>query len=172
MEIKNDKSDKLNLSQTSSVNDTSVDDIEVDLSSKLNVFSKAVPVGFKSSKNSNPIKRLNIYDNNFMPQDEVSIQEVNQNSVNQNSKFSFNQMVVAFKGLVAKTPVLNYFILSEKRDRLRDTLNRLNSINAEVNELTSLKSPYGERDDKYNMLCSNLARANQIHSQILKEIQD
>lgn len=172
MDIQNDKSDKLNIAPISSIA-SQLEEIEVDLSSKPNVFSRAVPQSFKSHNISNPIKRLNIYDSDFMPQEEAGIQaNTKKNPADLNQKLSFNQMAVAFRGLIAKTPVLNYFILSDKRNRLKETLDKLNSINSEVNELTSLKSPYGERDDKYSMLCSNLAKANQIHSQIIKEIQD
>jgi hypothetical protein len=50
-------------------------------------------------------------------------------------------------------------------------LNTLNAINSDVDELINLDVPYGEQSDKYKMLCENLVKANQIHSQIRKEIQ-
>lgn len=175
MEIKGDSGDKVNIIKVPQppVQNTQVDDIEVDLTSKPNLFSRPVPNNVKP-KATNPIKRLNTFDNDFLPQ-ENQAESVKKPFKNIFQKPDFNhltnQVAVAFKSLMANTPVINYFLMKDKQSKLKKTLNTLNAINSDVDELINLAVPYGEQSDKYKMLCENLVKANQIHSQIRKEIQ-
>ena len=51
------------------------------------------------------------------------------------------------------------------------TLDTLVSINDNVDELITMKVPYGETKANYEKLTNYLYRANKIHSQISKKMQ-
>lgn len=50
--------------------------------------------------------------------------------------------------------------------KIRDALEKLTSINANVDELITLQTPYGEKVERYEKLTAYLNKANVIHSQI------
>lgn len=54
--------------------------------------------------------------------------------------------------------------------KIRDTLGRLNKINESVDELVSLKVPFGEQNKRYEVLANRLIKANHLHTQIQKEL--
>ena len=54
---------------------------------------------------------------------------------------------------------------------LSDSLDSLNSINRNVDELLKMKTPYGETAANYEKLTEYLSRANKIRSQINKSIK-
>ena len=54
---------------------------------------------------------------------------------------------------------------------LGDSLDILTSINSNVDELIAMKVPYGETKANYEKLTNYLYRANKIHSQINKKVQ-
>lgn len=54
---------------------------------------------------------------------------------------------------------------------LSDSLDTLESINKNVDELIAMKVPYGETKDNYEKLTNYLYRANKIHSQISRKIK-
>ena len=54
---------------------------------------------------------------------------------------------------------------------LGDSLDTLESINDNVDELIAMKVPYGETKANYEKLTNYLYRANRIHSQISKKMQ-
>lgn len=165
----------------SSIDNLSIDDIELDLSSKQNVFSQVSskatdPV--KVEKKTNFKKRLNVFDNSFLQngQNMVDVSKINEGN-NSIVKPDFHQilksMKVVFRGIMEKVPVVNYFSLKEKQNKIKETINTLNSINNDVDELINLSVPsYGELADKYKFLSENLIKANNINSQIRKEIKD
>jgi hypothetical protein len=53
--------------------------------------------------------------------------------------------------------------------KVKDSLNRLNKINNSVDELVSLKIPFGENEKRYQALANRLIRANKLRTQIQKE---
>ncbi len=57
-----------------------------------------------------------------------------------------------------------------KSFKIKDTLGRLNKINESVDELVSLKVPFGEQNKRYEILANRLIRANHLHTQIQKEL--
>ena len=54
---------------------------------------------------------------------------------------------------------------------LSDSLDKLNSINTNVDELLKMKTPYGETAQNYKILTEYLSNANKIRSQINKSIK-
>ena len=68
---------------------------------------------------------------------------------------SFSEVVISF--------------LPEKLTRvfeLKKSLDKLESINKNVDELISMNIPYGENYDKYNQLSKYIIKANSIHSEL------
>ena len=83
-----------------------------------------------------------------------------------------------------KMPVINAikrfiqrYILAKVSRRFRslvmlsDSLDNLNSISRNVDELLKMKTPYGETADNYEKLTEYLSKANKIRSQINKSIK-
>ena len=56
--------------------------------------------------------------------------------------------------------------------RMKEALNNLQSINCSVDELINLQVPYGETDTRYEKLTAYLNKANTIHSQIAKNVDE
>lgn len=54
---------------------------------------------------------------------------------------------------------------------IRQSLEKLESINKSVDELMSLQTPYGEAGDKYTQLSKYITRANNIQAQISKSLR-
>ena len=55
--------------------------------------------------------------------------------------------------------------------KLSDSLEKLDSINRNVDELLKMKTPYGETAENYRKLTEYLAKAGQIRSEINKSIK-
>lgn len=186
MEIPKDKKDfKYIISP--SIDNGLIEELDLDLSSKTNVFVAGFAskrkqietpvVKVEEHKSTNPIRRLNAFDNEFLYAEELK--KINRTSFKGNAPTSNKDLNMILKSIVrvakrffSNVPVIGYFMMKEKQAKLKSTLKSLNSINSEVDELINLSSPYGEQPDKYKILCENLVKANNIHAQIRKEIQD
>lgn len=55
--------------------------------------------------------------------------------------------------------------------QMKEALEKLSNINANVDELVSLKTPYGEKLDRYDKLTAYLKKANTIHSLISEDLK-
>lgn len=55
---------------------------------------------------------------------------------------------------------------------MKDLLSKLTNINSSVDELVTMKVPYGEKVSRYEKLTAYLNRANVIHAQISKDMKD
>lgn len=55
--------------------------------------------------------------------------------------------------------------------KMKEALNNLSNINSNVDELVTLKIPYGETKRRYEELTAYLNRANMIHSKISQNIK-
>lgn len=157
-----------------SIDERLIEDIELDLTSKPNVFtnySRNIQQPSTIPIEKPKIKRLNTMDNHFL-----LLEDNIEDKAAKESPKDINHAWVAFKSLfkkvVSKIPVINYFFLKEKQAKLKVTLQDLNSINSNVDELINLSFPMEENFDKYKIISENLIKANEIHSKIIKEIQD
>ena len=54
---------------------------------------------------------------------------------------------------------------------LKQSLNKLESINKNVDELMTMQTPYGEAADKYAQLSKYIARANNIQAKISRSLK-
>ena len=55
--------------------------------------------------------------------------------------------------------------------QMKEALEKLSNINTNVDELVSLKTPYGEKLDRYDKLTAYLKKANTIHSLISEDLK-
>ena len=55
---------------------------------------------------------------------------------------------------------------------IKESLEKLSSINTNVDELMHMKTPYGEKKAHYEMLTAYLNKANTIHSQISNDLKN
>ena len=72
---------------------------------------------------------------------------------------------------VVKAKVLP--LISEKYNsgkNIKAALNKLETLNKNVDELVTMQMPYGEADERYDMLSEYLNRANVIHFNISKTV--
>ena len=53
---------------------------------------------------------------------------------------------------------------------IKTALNKLETLNKNVDELVTMQTPYGEADERYDMLSDYLNRANVIHYNISKTV--
>ena len=86
----------------------------------------------------------------------------------------FDKIYEQFESFIDKTSANSNFAkrikVVLKFFKIKDTLGRLNKINESVDELVSLKVPFGEQNKRYEILANRLIRANHLHTQIQKEL--
>lgn len=149
-----------------------IDEFNVDFSSKPNLFSSVhgqnmvSPFGERTTPKKKKSKRLNAYDNELLYQEEAV-------KINLDKNYSKNVLGKSFKSLMkafgSRLPVVNYFLMKDKKNRIKNTLNTLNSITDSVDEILNTSSPYGETD-KYDTLWQKLMEAKNINSKLNDEL--
>lgn len=135
-------------------------------------------------KNTNPQKRLNAFDSAILESNAHIKDEDKKNNVF--TKFSnrvqngisqaFGRTFKVLKSLpLSQNISFDYVKKSElfkrlkpvfNKSKLKATLDNLNEINNNVNELVNLKIPFGEKDARYKTLADNLIKANSVHSKL------
>lgn len=117
---------------------------------------------------------------------EKKLEKLHRDYKSQGFDTSFTQGVISFLGLPANVendiknkivkfaknaglvkpfqPVMNFF-------RIKETLNKLDKINKSVDELVSMKVPFGEDEQRYQALANHLTRANCLQNKIEKEFK-
>lgn len=112
----------------------------------------------KTKKN----KRLNTFDTEYLP-DEASDTTIKENENNffiqKEENKIFNNIKKSFEWFVSSTPLINYFFLRQKKERLRQTVEKLNDISQNVDELLTTAVPYGENGNMYSDYAKNLTDA-------------
>jgi len=180
MEIQNNKLLKPGFSFNPSLQDIDVEVIELDLSKKQNLFSNPQIIRKNPplvEKKSAPVKRLNAMDNEFfVNEDLVAAQNASGKAAKKTFLTSdFKQLLKSMKTVVKniglKLPVIGYFLIKDKHLKLKTTLKTLSDINDEVDELMKCSTPFGEQPEIYSSIARNLLKANNIHSQIVKDIE-
>ena len=80
-------------------------------------------------------------------------------------------LIKYLKSLLLHTKILKNFKPLARAIAVRDTIGKLNKINKSVDELVKMKVPFGEQEEKYEVLVNHLQKAGTLHSQILKELK-
>lgn len=138
-----------------------------------NVFSPELNEQLNAKNHTKPIKkrrkskRLNTIDTDYLPDEAldepVHIQEDENNFfiTSENNKIQKN-IKKAFEYFLENTPLINYFFLKARKQKIQMTVQTLNDINQNVDELLNTAVPYGEESKIYTDIAKNLTDAASI----------
>lgn len=108
-------------------------------------------------------KRLNTVDTDFIPDETEQTEAKTENIFLENEHNSvLNQLKKTFKYLLISVPLINYFFLKEKREKMKQTVEKLNDISQNMDELLNTAFPYGEEEYMYQNIAQNLTNAASI----------
>ena len=94
------------------------------------------------------------------------VSAVNFTSIAKNTTFSKIKTFIS-KNILAKiSKKISY------AQTMKEALTKLSGLNSNVDELITMKVPYGETINRYEKLTAYINKANVIHSQISKNIKD
>ena len=118
-------------------------------------------------------KRLNTYDTEYLPDEteEVNSKEelYSENIFILQDKPTFtDKLKKAFEHFITVTPLVNYFFMKKKGQRIKNTVNKLNDISQDVDELLNTSVPYGESSIVYSNIAKNLTTAACILGEVNK----
>ena len=145
-----------------------------------NVFSSEIfqqelnrhtPAPVKKRRKS---KRLNTYDSEYLPDETIedTIQNKDNNFFLEKEQNSIkNNLKKALEHFVTATPLVNYFFLKRKNQQLKKTVETLNDISQDVDELMNTAIPYGENSEFYGNIAKNLTKAASILGRTNKELK-
>ncbi len=121
------------------------------------------------AKKKRKSKRLNTFDSDYLP-DEAEENQI----VKSDGNFFISSKTEIIKSklrkFVQKAPVINYFFLKRKTKTIKNTVNSLNNINQNVDELLNTAIPYGETSIIYQDIAKNLTQAANIISKANKDL--
>ncbi len=128
-----------------------------------------VPIQRKKKKN----KRLNTIDTDFLP-DEAVENPIEEAHVNFFIEKKTNPIVQKIKKSLdyffTSTPLINYFYLKHKEQKIHNTIETLNDIMQNADELINTPVPFGENSNVYNKIAQNLTNAASVISKANKEL--
>ena len=80
-------------------------------------------------------------------------------------------LVRFFKIIFFNLPIINFLYLKLKESKIRDSISTLNSLNGNVdNYAKHFEGRSIMNEQKYQQICAELIKANNIQSQIKREI--
>jgi hypothetical protein len=127
----------------------------------------------RKSKN----KRLNTFDTDYLPDETAEIAETNTCENNSNNIFTSQSenkikknLKKTFKHIFASVPLINYCYLRQKERTIKNTVDKLNGINQNVDELLNISVPIGEESTVYKDIADNLNNAVHLIGNANKEI--
>ena len=144
-----------------------------------NIFSSESVVKETSKLVTSPVrkkrksKRLNTFDNDYLPDEATSKlkaeSEVNNFFLEEKPTLG-SKIKKAFEHFVTVTPLINYFFLREKTKRIQETVEELNNISQNVDDLMSATVPQGEETALYSDLAKNLTNAANVLGKANKDL--
>jgi len=85
--------------------------------------------------------------------------------------FSGNMLVRFFKIIFFNLPIVNFLYLKFKESKIRDSISTLNSLNGNVdNYAKHFEGKSIINEQKYQQICAELIKANNIQTQIKRDI--
>ena len=126
------------------------------------------------SKKRKKNHRLNTIDTDFLPDetDFVPIEDKKDNFfVDQQSLTSkaINKMNNSIKFIVENIPIVNYFYLRKKEEKIQKTIEELNKIIENTDELINSRVPYGEDGRVYQKIAEGLSNGANVIGKANKE---
>lgn len=121
-------------------------------------------------KNSNPFEKKDIQEHKLCFYDGDYLKRQTLEKTNLYS-FSGNLLFRFFKIIFFNLPIINFLYLKLKESKIKDSISALNSLNGSVD--TYAKHFEGKsiiNEQKYQQICAELIKANNIQSQIKHDI--
>lgn len=136
----------------------------------LKISGKTVSSPIKKRRKS---KRLNTIDSEYL-YDEPDIKEAENKSDNffieKEKNEIWGKIKKSFCSFYMKTPLINYFFLKNKKHTIQKTVEKLNDINQNVDELLNSGVPYGEEKTIYTDIAQNLTDAALLLGKVNKNL--
>ena len=136
-----------------------------------NVLKEEAKLVTRPIKKKRKNKRLNTMDSDYLPDETSNVKvEIESNNFFLEEKPSlwnrFKKSVVHF---LSVTPLVNYFFLKEKTKKIQKTVQTLNDISQNVDDLMTATVPYGEESALYTDIAKNLTNAASVLGKAHKE---
>ena len=139
-----------------------------DISQTPNIFAGKITIKEKAKLVTSPIKkkrkskRLNVLDTEYISDDRI---EQNQEENLATAKKE-NTPKISLKKIsnfiFTKIPLINYFFLKNKKKEIQTTVEKLNGINQDIDDLMASSVPFGEDKKYYDDIANNLTSAANI----------
>ena len=143
-----------------------------------NIFSSEFTSKENSKTTSLPIKRkrkskrLNTIDTDFLPDETVenSTQETKSNFFVEKTPNKYKQKLKnTIEKFLTSTPLINCIYLKQKEQKIQKTVETLNDIMQNADELINTAVPYGENGKIYQNIAQNLTKAAIVIGKANKE---
>ena len=125
------------------------------------------------SRKKRKSKRLNTIDTDYLP-DETESADIKNTGGNffmeEERKKPSKNIKKAFEHFITTTPLVNYFFLKQKQEKIQETVKTLSDINRNVDELLNTAVPFGEEMDLYQDIAKNLTDAATVIGRANKEL--
>ena len=146
---------------------------ESEFEPKSNIFTTS-PIQ-NGAKKKKPLNRFNISDSEYLDDTGyIPSEEIKENENLFALQPAPNPVFEAAKKIgkiIEKIPVLNSVILKNKSIKLQKTLNNLNEINQNTDNIITLSMPIGEEEKRYSEITKNLSDASNLIGQAKREFE-
>ena len=139
-----------------------------DISKKPNIFSGEHEIKEKAKLVTSPIKkkrkskRLNVLDTEYISDDRIE-QNSEENIFTTKKETKKGTSINKILNFVfTKIPIINYVFLKNKKKEIQTTVEKLNGINQDIDELMASSVPFGEDKKYYDDIANNLTSAANI----------
>lgn len=136
-----------------------------------NILKEEAKLVTRPIKKKRKNKRLNTMDSDYLP-DETSNVKVEAESNNfflEEKPSLWNRFKKSVGHFLSVTPLVNYFFLKEKTKKIQKTVQTLNDISQNVDDLMTATVPYGEESALYTDIAKNLTNAASVLGKAHKE---
>lgn len=139
-----------------------------DISKMPNIFSGEYEIKEKTKLATSPIKkkrrskRLNVLDTEYISEERI-VQNQEENifiTKKETKKATSISKILNF--VFTKIPIINYVFLKKKKNEIQTTVEKLNGINQNIDDLMSCSVPFGEDKKYYDDIANNLTSAANI----------
>lgn len=131
-------------------------------------FAQAKTNPIQIQKKKRKSKRLNTTDSEYLTE-ETDFSQVQKPDGNFFISSKPSKIKIKLHNILKKTPLINYFFLKKKTQKIKTTVADLNNINQNVDDILNTAIPYGETNEIYQDLAQNLTQAANIIGKANKE---
>lgn len=144
-----------------------------------NIFSNEYAIKETKKNISAPVKkkkrnrRLNTIDSDFLPYEteEIKTEEAPLNFfIEKKQNPALQKLKKIYEYLLTTIPLVNYFYLRHKEQKIENTVKQLNDIIQNADELMNTAVPFGENNKIYQNIAQNLNKAAIVIGKVNKEL--